>query len=70
MLSPGAVTPSRLAAALEGLPDAQREAVRLHYWHGWTVAQVAEHLGRSPAAVAGLLKRGLRQLRERMNDDG
>ena len=46
------------------LPDAQREAVILHYWQDWTVAAIAEHLGRSSAAVAGLLKRGLQQLRE------
>lgn len=54
----------RLAEALEGLPEAQREALVLQHWHGWTLAQIAEHQGRSRAAVAGLLKRGLRQLRE------
>jgi RNA polymerase sigma-70 factor (ECF subfamily) len=55
-----------LVAALARLPDAQREAVTLHYWSGWTLAQIAEHLDRSPSAAAGLLKRGLRQLREAM----
>jgi RNA polymerase sigma-70 factor (ECF subfamily) len=53
-----------LVAALSRLPDAQREAVTLHYWSGWTLAKIAEHLGRSRAAAAGLVKRGLRQLRE------
>jgi RNA polymerase sigma-70 factor (ECF subfamily) len=56
----------RLAEALAGLPEAQREAVVLHYWQDWTVAAIAEHLGRSTTAVAGLLKRGLRQLRNHL----
>jgi RNA polymerase sigma-70 factor (ECF subfamily) len=58
----------RLADALERLPEAQREALVLQHWHGWTLAQIAEHLGRSEAAVAGLLKRGLKQLRHHLRD--
>jgi RNA polymerase sigma-70 factor (ECF subfamily) len=58
----------RVAAALEQLPEAQREAVILHYWEGWTLPQVAEHLGRSPAAVAGLLHRGLKALRDPLTE--
>jgi RNA polymerase sigma-70 factor (ECF subfamily) len=54
----------RLADALLALPEAQHETLVLHYWHDWPVARIAEHLGRTPAAVAGLLKRGLKQLRE------
>ena len=54
----------RVAAALNELPPAQREALLLQHWHGRTLAQIAGHLDRSPAAVAGLLKRGLRRLRE------
>ena len=54
----------QLANALASLPEAQREALTLHHLQGWTLDQVAEHLGRSPAAVAGLIKRGLRALRE------
>ncbi|HVJ81754.1 MAG TPA: sigma-70 family RNA polymerase sigma factor [Planctomycetia bacterium] len=53
-----------LAAALEGLPEAQRQALVLHHWHGWPLAEIAAHLGRSRPAVAGLLKRGLAQLRQ------
>ena len=48
----------QLVAAITKLPDAQREALMLHYWTGWTLAQIAEHLGRSRDAVAGLIKRG------------
>jgi RNA polymerase sigma-70 factor (ECF subfamily) len=56
----------RLAEALEHLPEAQREALVLQHWHGWTLAQIGEHLGRTPAAVAGLLHRGLEQLRHQL----
>jgi len=58
----------RLAEALADLPDAQQQALVLHYWQGQPVAEVARRLGRSPAAVAGLLKRGLRRLRGRLKD--
>lgn len=61
-------TALRVAAALDCLPAAQREAIVLQHWHGWTLAQIATHLGRTPMAVAGLLKRGLRQLREELRD--
>ena len=54
----------RLAQALARLPEAQREALVLQHWHGWSLAQIGEHLGRSPAAVAGLLHRGLHQSRQ------
>ena len=56
----------RLARALAALPDAQREALVLQHWHGWKVAEIAEHLGRTRVAVAGLLKRGLARLREEL----
>ncbi len=58
----------RLAAELQALPEAQREAVVLHYWEGRTVPEIAAQLNRSPAAVAGLLQRGLRTLRGRMTE--
>ncbi len=57
----------RLAGELEALPETQREALVLHYWQGMKISEVAEHLGRSPAAVAGLLQRGLKALRMKMN---
>lgn len=53
----------QLAAALETLPDDQREAVELHYCHGWTLAQIASHLNRTTPSIAGLVHRGLMKLR-------
>jgi RNA polymerase sigma-70 factor (ECF subfamily) len=53
----------RLADALAQLPDAQREALILQHWQGWSLADIGNHLDRTPAAVAGLIKRGLKQLR-------
>ena len=57
----------RLSDALLALPDSQREAIVLHHLQGWTLNEVASHLRRTDAAVAGLLHRGLRRLRELMN---
>lgn len=54
----------QLAEAVESLSDAQREAVLLHYWQGWTLAEVAEHLDRTPSAISGLLHRALEKLRQ------
>ncbi len=59
----------RLAQALETLPADQREAIRLRHLEGWTMAQLVEHFQRSETAVAGLIKRGLRGLREHFQGD-
>jgi len=53
----------RLAAALQELPADQREAVRLRYLEGLSLAEIAQRLERSVVAAAGLVKRGLIQLR-------
>jgi RNA polymerase sigma-70 factor (ECF subfamily) len=53
-----------LAAALLELPDDQQEAVRLRHLEGWTLPELAAHFQRSEVAVAGLIKRGLRRLRQ------
>jgi RNA polymerase sigma-70 factor (ECF subfamily) len=60
----------RLAEALAGLPQGQRQAIVLYYWHGASLAELAAQLGRTPAAVAGLLKRGLKQLRNNLQERG
>jgi RNA polymerase sigma-70 factor (ECF subfamily) len=58
-----------LAAALQQLPDDQREAVRLRYLEGRSLAEIAERTGRSTVAAAGLVKRGLMQLRKIMKEE-
>lgn len=55
-----------LAEAIDRLPDAQREALTLHHLHSWKLEAIAERTGKSLTAVAGLIKRGLRQLREEL----
>jgi len=76
LADPGQGTPSQvvmkeeraaeLAQALMELPDDQREAIMGKYWHGQSSAEIGEQLQRSPEAVAGLLYRGLKKLREVM----
>jgi RNA polymerase sigma-70 factor, ECF subfamily len=56
----------RVADALIQLPEAQREAIVLHHLQGCTLTESARSLGKTDAAVAGLLHRGLRKLRELM----
>lgn len=58
----------RLADALGALPDDTREAVVLKHCRDWTLAEIADHLGRTPGAVASLLHRGLKQLRELLHE--
>jgi RNA polymerase sigma-70 factor (ECF subfamily) len=54
----------RLARALARLPDDQRRVIELHHLKGLPVAAVAAEVGRTRPAVAGLLYRGLKRLRE------
>lgn len=58
----------RLAAALTQLPEDQRHVLELHYLKGMQVAQVAEQMGRTRAAVVGLLFRGLKKLRQLLQE--
>jgi len=59
----------RLANALADLPEPLREVVILKHCRGQTLKQIADQLGRTVPAVAGLLRRGLEELRQRMNED-
>ena len=58
-----------LAGALDRLPEDQRRAVELHYLKGRPLVEIGRELGRSKAAVAGLLRRGLRDLRGRIEPE-
>jgi len=57
----------RLAGALAFLPDDQSEAIRLRHLDGWPLEKIAERMDRSKRAVAGLLHRGLENLRNRLS---
>jgi RNA polymerase sigma-70 factor (ECF subfamily) len=56
----------RLAWALTQLPESQRTAIQLHHLRDLSLAQTAESLHRTPASVAGLVRRGMAQLRQLM----
>jgi RNA polymerase sigma-70 factor (ECF subfamily) len=58
----------RLADALAALPEPQREVVVLKHLRGWTLQRIADHIGRTIPAVASLLRRGLEELRRRLEE--
>jgi RNA polymerase sigma-70 factor, ECF subfamily len=60
----------RLSDALAQLPEDNRRALVLRHCQGLSLAEISADLGRTPQAVAGLLKRGLAELRVLMPDEG
>ena len=56
-----------LADALGQLSADQRQAIEMHHLQGRPLADVAKAMGRNKGAVAALLYRGLKQLRERLS---
>jgi RNA polymerase sigma-70 factor (ECF subfamily) len=54
----------QLLEGLSKLNERQREALILQKYHGWKLAQIAEHLGCTTGAVAGLHAHGLKGLRK------
>ncbi len=58
-----------LADALARLPQDQRIAVEQYYLAEMPAYEVSNRLGRSEASIAGLLRRGLKRLRELMRED-
>jgi RNA polymerase sigma-70 factor (ECF subfamily) len=60
----------RLEEALALLPEPQREAVVLRHFHDWPLAAISRRMGRTQAAVAGLLHRGLVRLNELLREGG
>jgi DNA-directed RNA polymerase specialized sigma24 family protein len=46
-----------------------REVVVLKHCRGWALAQIAAHVGRTVPAVASLLRRGLAELRTRLDPE-
>jgi RNA polymerase sigma-70 factor, ECF subfamily len=59
----------RLSDALAKLPEDNRRALVLRHCQGLSLEEISATLGRTPQAGAGLLKRGLAELRELMPDE-
>jgi RNA polymerase sigma-70 factor (ECF subfamily) len=59
---------ARLAVVLTHVPETQRQALLLRYCQDCSIEEISRRLDRTPAAVAGLLKRGLRQLRTLLDE--
>jgi RNA polymerase sigma-70 factor, ECF subfamily len=64
------VDQSRALEALERLPDAQRDAVRLCYLEGWSCGEIAERCGLPVGTVKSRLARALALLREQLGAAG
>jgi RNA polymerase sigma-70 factor (ECF subfamily) len=60
----------RLAKALARLPEDYRQAVELHHLKDCPVAEVARQMERTTRSVAGLLLRGMKRLRELLDEEG
>jgi RNA polymerase sigma-70 factor (ECF subfamily) len=58
----------RVSQALFAIPAPQREAVELRHLQGMSLQEIARRMNRTPAAVAGLLHRGLSELRSLLEE--
>ena len=55
---------AQIDVALADLPEDQQRAVRLKFLDEWTSQEIAEVMGKTERAVAGLLRRGMSQLKD------
>ncbi|MCI0739415.1 MAG: sigma-70 family RNA polymerase sigma factor [Gemmataceae bacterium] len=55
-----------LAAALAQLPEPQRDALVMRYCQGLALGDICQRMERTRPAIASLLRRGLKRLRELM----
>ena len=57
-----------LAEALGALPEDQRTALELHHIEDQSLTETARLMNRTAASVAGLLRRGLKAMRDNLKD--
>jgi RNA polymerase sigma-70 factor, ECF subfamily len=60
----------RVQAALRLLPDAQREALELAYYGGFSQSELAERLGQPLGTIKSRMFSGLSRLREELGEPG
>ena len=58
-----------LAKALDELPEDQRIAVRMRHLEGSSLEEISKAMDKTPPAAAGLIRRGLQTLREKLGGD-
>ena len=74
---PGQITPPsqkavrgerrrQLEQSIDTLPEGQRAAVRMRFLEEASLSEIAQRMNRSEEAIAGLLKRGMAQLKRTM----
>ncbi len=56
----------QLQDAIDRLPVSQAAAIRMRYIQNISLSEMAEVMGRSESAVAGLIKRGIRHLKSQV----
>jgi RNA polymerase sigma-70 factor, ECF subfamily len=60
----------RVQTALRNLPDAQREALELAYYGGFSQSELAERLGQPLGTIKSRMFTGLSRLREQLGEPG